>query len=865
MTISTTAPRAVFNCDGTSKVFPVPIQAYLPTDFLVIHTQSAALGGGAVVLVLNSDYSLSTSGSLNPTAWTLTTLAATAFPAQDSLQVILNPVQSQQTQYVQGQAFPSLAVQTNVDRLTQMVQRLQDEVSRCIRAPDGDVSPAMLLPSAIARELTFPMFDAAGNLQVGTVLPAGTLSAATIGAFLYPRSQAEISALVVPTAMQYAYGRLERYGGDPTGAADSSVAWAALIAVLGQASGQLAGYICAGSQFKIITGAVYTGANPITIRGEGQTSQLLCDGLLLSCTGGASYSTLDNIALYNITAPWIITRNPANWAANVLGTLQQSNTVLGYQPTINDQDLWSSLTAPQQNQQIGPVLFFSGAALGITVSRIYGRFVRVEIRDASYSTIRDCDIRGGKGQWGALEFDNWTNGVARGVGNRALNNRVGYASFTGTFFSANDDFTNSGNHIYRCGESGTKTLQAQGVVFSANVSGLTAATIVVPGGGLTNGVWTFIFGDASVRSVTVTGGTACAWAGALGASFLQSATAYQTALNPQCFRGVIEDNHCYQMYFDGLDCDSTFGTTVDAAQTFHQINNNYSYNNGGDGMNADGQFNTYVGNHLYANNDYGFWGVCSNSEIVGNHIIGNNRANSGSSADLLAGSSGNSLIGNRIVYTASAGFSIYGVQSAPPAQVGHVATDNVVQGGTAFWGNTGAIYAVLANNIDATTGPRTRQSGLFFIKNSGGTGSGTIQHVFFNDIGETSAANASRITANSSGGFTNTPTGTDATTAPAAGAKISTTDTNGVIFDTAAQWNGDVDFEARIVINATGTALSVSVSFESFAVWNGTAAITRFRPVLRFWNATTGAAFVLNNTNIPGAGYLQVAFSGYLS
>jgi len=231
MTIQASTPRVSFNCDGMTKVFPVPIQGYANTDFTVILTAPAGSGGAQLTLVLNSDYSLVPSGSLAPTAWTLTTLAVTAYAAGYTLQVFINPQQVQQTQYVQGQAFPSLAVQTNMDRLTQMVQRLQDEASRAIHAPDGDVSPNMLLPLPASRALTNLGFDSLGNLALNAVLAATTLSQASIGAFLYPQTQPEINAAVTPTALWYPPGDIRRYGaiGDGVTVNDTFIANALLV------------------------------------------------------------------------------------------------------------------------------------------------------------------------------------------------------------------------------------------------------------------------------------------------------------------------------------------------------------------------------------------------------------------------------------------------------------------------------------------------------------------------------------------------------------------------------------------------------------------------------------------------------------
>jgi hypothetical protein len=233
MTIGTTTQRVSFNCDGATKVFPVAIQGYAASDFTVILTAPASAGGAESTLVLNSDYSLTATGTLAPQAWTLTTLAAQAYAAGYTLQVFSNPVQNQQTQYVQGQAFPSLAVQTNMDRLTLMVQRLQDQVNRCIRAPDGDVSPAMLMPIAQNRLDGFLATDGLGNLSF-SIPTTQTISLAILASFLnLGQTAAELAAGVTPSVVTYPQGDVRRYGAILDGATDCTSAMVQACAVGG--------------------------------------------------------------------------------------------------------------------------------------------------------------------------------------------------------------------------------------------------------------------------------------------------------------------------------------------------------------------------------------------------------------------------------------------------------------------------------------------------------------------------------------------------------------------------------------------------------------------------------------------------------
>lgn len=223
MTIGSSTARVTYNCDGTTTVFPIPMQAYLATDFLVLLINAQEV---ATVLTLGGGYTLASSGSLSPTDWVLTALPS-AYPGGYTLEVILNLPLVQQTQYVQGQAFPSAAIQANLDRLTQMDIRQQDWITRSIRAPDGDVLPTMLLPPAAIRAGNFLSFDVNGNLSTGTLLPVGgTISRAIIGAFLYPIQGGEVA--VMDTSYPYLDPR--RYGAVGDGVTDDTFALSSWVA-----------------------------------------------------------------------------------------------------------------------------------------------------------------------------------------------------------------------------------------------------------------------------------------------------------------------------------------------------------------------------------------------------------------------------------------------------------------------------------------------------------------------------------------------------------------------------------------------------------------------------------------------------------
>lgn len=179
------------------------------------------------------------------------------------------------------------------------------------------------------------------------------------------------------------------------------------------------------------------------------------------------------------------------------------------------------------------------------------------------------------------------------------------------------------------------------------------------------------------------------------------------------------------------------------------------------------------------------------------------------------------------------------------------------------WGpttGTGKNAAVITDNLYLGTAGyyiqnQQRQIFKFQLTNN----AGTIEHRIgsLRDVSQDSAY-ANKITGATST-YTTTPTGTDATTAFAAGAKIASFNTSFVIFNTASQtntnnWSGF----GNIVLNSSGTALSVDVSYEPIDV-NG---VTRYYLVLIFTNATTGAPYDL--TTLPSSKSIIVSVETFL-
>lgn len=594
-----------------------------------------------------------------------------------------------------------------------------------------------------------------------------------LGLILYPRTPEEISASITPSNYGYPFGDPRRYGAIGDGSNNDSVAWQA-IATLGY------GRIPENFSMKISTGASATGR--VDIRGSGNSSKLLCDSAVITVTNGTD-SVIDNLWMENITAPWIITRDPADWTANISGTLQQSNAA-GYQPTVNDSDIWGSLTTAQQNQQIGPVITFTGNAENIQVSRIYGRFVLIDIQDAQRSVIQDCNYRAGKGTWGGAVFNNDT-GAQEGRFNRLINNVIRYASFSGANFKNNFDGLAEGNIISLCGESGIKTNANDGVT------------------SLTN-----------------------------------------------CFNMTITANKCHQNYFDGFDLLTSYPAS-DAISGSYIVTDNDSYGNGGTGINADGKNNLYQGNKIWNNWREGFWGYCSYSLIDGNVLIDNNQERNASQPEMLAGdpstSGHNTITNNKIL--SGAGQNSAAIYADGP--------EHFISGNFAIVSNfVFASSGVHLNNSDAASGLLTPQAFTLLVFNN----AGTFQHQIISEYSGNALGNLSYKVTGASATLSNTPTGTDSSTAFVAGVKIGSAAPNTLYLDTASQVSANFESVVVVATNDSGQPLHVMAQLSNINI-NG---VTRNRLAFVL-TKNDGTAYNINTTNFTSGKGFRLQFRGVLS
>lgn len=147
MTVNSTTSRVSYAGNGTTTTFSVPFYFLANADLVVIRTSST---GTQTTLVLNTDYTVTGAGV--PAGGSIT--CTTAPGATDSLVIYRDPATTQLTDYQANDPFPAETHERALDKLTMLVQRLKDLVSRSIRLSDGDTTTAStLLPSPSANKL----------------------------------------------------------------------------------------------------------------------------------------------------------------------------------------------------------------------------------------------------------------------------------------------------------------------------------------------------------------------------------------------------------------------------------------------------------------------------------------------------------------------------------------------------------------------------------------------------------------------------------------------------------------------------------------------------------------------------------------
>lgn len=216
MTVPSTVSEKSYAGDGVTVAFPIPFAFDTSADIFVKHTDASGN-----IADFTSSYTVTGGGGSTGTATALTAPAV-------GITVTLydDPEQSQETDYVDNDAFPASAHEGALDKLTRLIKRLSNRMGRTLRTADGDPITDLTLGSVDNRKGKYLFFNAiTGAIEYAANVVTTALSQSIIGALLNPQTPGEAAAGVTPTNYWYAAYNVLRYGADRTGASASDTAF----------------------------------------------------------------------------------------------------------------------------------------------------------------------------------------------------------------------------------------------------------------------------------------------------------------------------------------------------------------------------------------------------------------------------------------------------------------------------------------------------------------------------------------------------------------------------------------------------------------------------------------------------------------
>jgi hypothetical protein len=345
MTVSSTTARASYTGNGTTTVFAVPFYFLAAADLRVI----LRTGTTEVVQTLTTNYTVTGAGVAS--GGSVTMLVAPA--AGTTLTILRNTPTTQETDLLPNDRLPAESLETALDKLTMLVQQVDEVADRALQFPASDAAASPTIPAASARASKFLSFDSNG-LPVATVGVDATLDIFTqAGSGAVPRS---VNSKLRDTVSVKDFGAV---GDGVTN--DAPAIQAAINAVSALGGGRV--YIPQGSY--LINNTITVTQPFIHIAGDGMNTVLISGSSITAVfdyTSGVSPSGYGSLSNMRINQP----NTTANFAAIVLGTQCYNQVISGIYCASN-------------------VITSTQVGIKFTTSNTHGSY---------YHTIRECLIYG---------------------------------------------------------------------------------------------------------------------------------------------------------------------------------------------------------------------------------------------------------------------------------------------------------------------------------------------------------------------------------------------------------------------------------------------------------------------------------------
>ncbi len=209
----------------------------------------------------------------------------------------------------------------------------------------------------------------------------------------------------------------------------------------------------------LMTGKVQ-GATPLVLTGSGDQSTIINDGTVFYVHGGGG-NFLNNFRMQAATKLTPVA--PKDFPTRYPGTpvaLDRIGDGIGYQPELQDGDVWPEVSKQQQSQGIGPSIL--AAADGTHIYRITGDLISILLFDVQFSEVALCDFRAGKNFVAGIALWHTPHDGRMNRQDTIHDNHVRYASYNGIAWAASEQVSVLHNQTENDGESGLKNFATQG-------------------------------------------------------------------------------------------------------------------------------------------------------------------------------------------------------------------------------------------------------------------------------------------------------------------------------------------------------------------------------------------------------------------
>ena len=209
----------------------------------------------------------------------------------------------------------------------------------------------------------------------------------------------------------------------------------------------------------LMTGTV-KGTTPLVLTGLGEQSTIIDDGTVFHIRGGGG-NVLNNFRMQAATKLTPVA--PRDFPTPHAGTpvaLDRIGDGIGYQPELQDMDVWPKVSKQQQSQQIGPTMLL--ASDGTHVYRITGDLISILLFDVQFSEVALCDFRAGKNFSAGISLWHTPRDGLMNRQDTIHDNHVRYASYNGIVWAGSENVSILHNQTENNGESGLKNSATRG-------------------------------------------------------------------------------------------------------------------------------------------------------------------------------------------------------------------------------------------------------------------------------------------------------------------------------------------------------------------------------------------------------------------